>query len=36
MDRAQAMRSRHPALYAELQSFYGLDPASWYSAHAAV
>ncbi len=34
MDRAPAMRSRHPALYAELRSFYGLDPASWYSAHA--
>lgn len=23
------MRQRHPALYAALQSFYGLDPASW-------
>jgi Mlc titration factor MtfA (ptsG expression regulator) len=36
MDRAQAMHSRHPALYAELRSFYGLDPASWYPAQAVI
>jgi hypothetical protein len=24
-----ALRSRHPALYAELQSYYRLDPAAW-------
>lgn len=32
MDRARALRARHPALYAQLQSFYGLDPAAWHAA----
>ncbi len=32
MDRARALRARHPALYAQLRGFYGLDPAAWHSA----
>lgn len=35
MDRARALRARHPALYAQLRSFYDLDPAAWHAAHAA-
>lgn len=32
MDRARALRARHPVLYAQLRSFYGLDPAAWRAA----
>jgi MtfA peptidase len=28
-EQSAALARRHPALYAELRSFYGLDPASW-------
>lgn len=28
-ERPAQMLGRHPALYAELRSFFGLDPASW-------
>ena len=28
-DRPVELRQRHPALYAELQDYYKLDPAQW-------